>query len=200
MKLVHYVVVAGAVAFASASGAQTVETAAPPQSQEDSLGLKAAASHAALLAVPEAPSTVVAEAVEPLPQDLTEYKKHLAERIAELNDGAIKKESPRPADAQIVGLTVLGLHIRADGSAERVWVVRSSGKTQLDDAAIASVNRALPLPAPTEASMVGRGFTILAESWLHRTDGKFQLISKTLSSLAQVTQPVRTARAKSAVH
>ena len=183
-----------AALYAVAVGAQTVPN------PDESLGLKAAPAHATLLAAPEAADLPVAEAVEPAPQDVAEYKKHLAERIAEVNDAAVKKESPRPLDANIAGLTVLGLHIRADGSAERVWVVRSSGKQQLDEAAIASVTRALPLPAPTEASMVGRGFTILAESWLHRTDGKFQLISKTLSSLAQVTQPTRTMRAKSALH
>lgn len=130
---------------------------------------------------PVAPAPV-AVAREPKPADLNAYKLVLAEKIAQSNKQAVKLNAPRPSDSSITGLSVLGLQVRADGSIDRAWVVRSCGDTKLDNAALDSVHAAAPLPAPSEDAMVGRGYTIVAESWLHRNDGKFQLISKTLTT------------------
>jgi hypothetical protein len=30
--------------------------------------------------------------------------------------------------------------------------------------------------------MLGRGYTVFAESWLHRRDGRFQLVTKTMTT------------------
>jgi TonB family protein len=138
----------------------------------------------ALVVVPKpAPAPVpVIVAREPNPADLNAYKLVLAEKIAQSSKQAVKQNSPRPTDSSINGLSVIGLQIRADGGIDRAWVVRSSGDAKLDTLALDSVHAAAPLPPPSESAMVGRGYTIVAESWLHKNDGKFQLISKTLST------------------
>jgi len=125
-----------------------------------------------------APAPVVAR--EPDPADVNVYKVEAAERIAKANANVEKKNLKRPADAKIAGLTVVGVQVRADGTTERVWVVRSSSKPKLDQAALDAFNKAVPLPAPSEQAMVGRGYVVYAESCIHRTDGKIQLVSKTL--------------------
>lgn len=125
-----------------------------------------------------APAPVVAR--EPDPADVNAYKVEAAERIAKVNANVEKKNVKRPADAKIAGLTVVGVQVRADGTTERVWVVRSSSKPKLDQAALDAFGKAVPLPAPGERAMVGRGYVVYAESCIHRTDGKIQLVSKTL--------------------
>lgn len=124
-----------------------------------------------------APTPVVAH--EPDPAHVNAYKRVVAEKIAKSNPSAIKTDAKRPADAAIAGLTVVGVQVLADGSTERVWVVRSSSRPKLDQAAIDSVTKSLPLPLPPENVTVGRGYTVFAESWIHRNDGRFQLVSKT---------------------
>jgi TonB family protein len=127
-------------------------------------------------------AALVSYAREPSVADLNAYKLVLAEKIVQSNKQAVKVNAPRPSDSSIAGLSVLGLQVRADGGIDRAWVVRSCGDAKLDNAALDSVRAAAPLPAPAEDAMVGRGYTIVAESWLHRTDGKFQLVSKTLTT------------------
>ncbi len=127
------------------------------------------------------PAPVAAPVVarEPDPADVNAYKIEAAERIAKVNANAVKANAKRPDDAKIAGLTVVGVQVRADGSTERVWVVRSSSKPKLDQTALDAVAKAAPLPLPNEKVLVGRGSVVFAESFIHRTDGKFQLVSKT---------------------
>ncbi len=131
---------------------------------------------------------------EPDPANVTAYKVVVAEKIAKMNRDALKENAPRPADRSISGLTVVGLLVRADGTIDRVWIVRSSGQGKLDQTALASIENALPLPQPPENTMLGRGYTVLAESWLHRTDGRFQLISKTMTTGAPDTSNLASNR------
>ncbi|CAN5161009.1 hypothetical protein BH10PSE17_BH10PSE17_04260 [soil metagenome] len=119
---------------------------------------------------------------EPDPINVTQYKLAVAEKIAKANRDALKENAPRPADKSISGLTVVGLLVRSDGTIDKAWVVRSSGSGKLDQTALASIENALPLPPPPENTMLGRGYTVFAESWLHRVDGRFQLVTKTMTT------------------
>ncbi|CAN5362051.1 hypothetical protein BH09PSE6_BH09PSE6_23460 [soil metagenome] len=119
---------------------------------------------------------------EPDPVNVTQYKLAVAEKIAKANRDALKDNAPRPADKSLNGLTVVGLLVRADGTIDKAWVVRSSGSGKLDQTALASIENALPLPPPPENTMLGRGYTVFAESWLHRVDGRFQLVTKTMTT------------------
>ncbi|WP_051379058.1 energy transducer TonB family protein [Derxia gummosa] len=126
-----------------------------------------------------APAVIVAE---PAKADLDAYKRVVAERIAATSRLAMKQDAPRPADTALKGVTVVGLQVHEDGKIDRAWVVRSSGDDKLDQAAVASVTSIQPLPLPPENTTLGLGYTIFSESWLHRADGRFQLISKTLTA------------------
>lgn len=130
-------------------------------------------------ASPQAADAQAPVAREPDPGDLNAYKVVVAEKVVKHADKAVKANAKRPNDATINGLTVIGAQIRANGTAERLWVVRSSSKPQLDQLAMDSIVAAQPLPLPPEKVLVGRSYVIFAESFIHRNDGKFQLISKT---------------------
>jgi len=118
-------------------------------------------------------------ALEPSRADLDAYKHIVAEHIAAASRTAIKQNAPRPADTSLKGVTVVGLQVKTDGNIDRAWVVRSSGDDKLDQLAVNSVTSVQPLPAPPDNTTLGHGYTIFSESWLHRVDGHFQLISKT---------------------
>ncbi|WP_085315062.1 energy transducer TonB family protein [Derxia lacustris] len=140
-----------------------------------------------------APEPIV---LEPAKADVDAYKRVVAEHIAGAARTALKQDAPRPADTALKGVTVVGLQVHSDGKIDRAWVVRSSGDDKLDQFALASVVSTQPLPAPPANTTLGIGYTIFSESWLHRSDGRFQLISKTLTTAVPTPAYAEAAPAK----
>lgn len=178
-KLISIMAIASLAACAQMSSKTSDSTpagSAPPAAEATSVATAPSSTPAA---APTAPAYGSPMKVDPDPKDVAKYKTIVANKIASSNSMGMKNDAPRPADANIKGLTVVGLQVRQDGQIDKAWIVRPSGDDTLDRKALESVKAASPLPSPTEDVMLGRGYAVFAESWIHRTDGHFQLVSKT---------------------
>jgi protein TonB len=127
---------------------------------------------------PPAPS-VAAPKLPPPKTPLEAYKRDLAQRILSAN--ATQTFDGRPPDI-LRAVIVLQLTLDRNGKVAALKTLRSRHPAQ-EKVAIASVRAAGPLPAPP-ASLLRRGTLEVAETWLFRDDGTFQL-----RSLAEAQAP-----------
>jgi len=107
------------------------------------------------------------------------YKRDVAQHIYRHCPELLFNGPPPPTLRSVV---VLALNIDASGRPNTVGLLRSNGFTDLEGVAISSVRRASPLPPPPR--LIARaGHVEFVETWLFRSDGKFQI-----RSLADVQQ------------
>lgn len=99
------------------------------------------------------------------------YKKDAALWISNVNSKHLFEGAPPPILKSVV---VLSIAIDAEGQPTRVAVLRSNGYTELERAAVQSVQRAAPLPQPSRM-IVHHGGLEYTETWLFRDDGRFQI-------------------------
>jgi protein TonB len=104
---------------------------------------------------------------------LDAYKREAASRITQRNADSIADALP-PILKSVV---VLDITVDRDGRPVVVAVRRSNGYRELEQAAIASVHRAGPFPAPPPALLEGTNTVTYVETWLFRPDGRFQVRS-----------------------
>lgn len=139
---------------------------------------------------PEAPAAPPAPQPSPAPATgasklpppktpLEAYKRELAQRILSAN-GAQTFEG-KPPDI-LHAVVVLQLTVDGKGKLTGLKTLRSRHPPQ-EKVALASVRAAAPLPAPP-ATLLRRGTLEVAETWLFRDDGKFQI-----RSLAEAQAP-----------
>jgi protein TonB len=153
-----FLVVFAAAALAAACGAPPTppaEQPAAPVSPEPAVPPKAAAPR---LPPPKTP--------------LDAYKRELAQRILDANAARTFEGAPPHLLRAVV---VLQLTIDRTGKVTQVKTLRTRDGA-MAKVATDSVRTAAPLPAPP-ASLLRRGTLELAETWLFRDDGKFQVRS-----------------------
>jgi TonB family protein len=128
--------------------------------------------------------TMAARAVAPTaaytPKHLTSdgasldvYKQHAAKHIAAVTPD-------RQADSlppMLKSVVVLDISVDREGNPVHVAVRRSNGYKDLERAAVESVKRAGPLPAPSAAVLGGHPTVSYVETWLFRHDGRYQIRS-----------------------
>lgn len=107
----------------------------------------------------------------PRPLTLEDYRRILAERIVQASAGQVFEGPPPPMLRSVV---VLSLRIDATGRPVRLQLLRGNGHRDLEEAALRSVQQAVPLPEPG-ALAAGPGDLEFSETWLFREDGRFQL-------------------------
>jgi protein TonB len=128
---------------------------------------------------PAPPPPVAAPKLPPPKTPLEAYKRELAQRILAAN--VPQTFNGRPPDI-LHAVVVLQLTVDRDGKLTALKTLRSRHPPQ-ERAAVASVRAAAPFPAPP-ASLLRRGTLEVAETWLFRDDGKFQI-----RSLAEAQAP-----------
>jgi protein TonB len=124
-------------------------------------------------AAPPAPAPRAAAPKLPPPKTpLDAYKREVAQRILDTN-GEHTFAGPPPHLLRAV--VVLQLTIDRTGKVTQLKTLRTRDGT-MAKAASSSVRAAAPLPAPP-AALLRRGTLEVAETWLFRDDGKFQVRS-----------------------
>jgi protein TonB len=126
-----------------------------------------------------APPAARLPALPPPKTPLDAYKRELAQRILAAN--AAQTFDGKPPDI-LHAVVVLQLTLDRNGKLTTLKTLRSRHPPQ-ERVALASVRAAAPLPAPP-ASLLRRGSLEIAETWLFRDDGKFQI-----RSLAEAQAP-----------
>ena len=101
------------------------------------------------------------------------YKKHVAEHIHAKNS----RERADSLPPILKSVVVLNISIDRDGKPVHVAVMRSNGHKDVEQAAIRSVQRAAPLPAPSPELLGNRDTVSFVETWLFRPDGLYQVRS-----------------------
>jgi protein TonB len=101
------------------------------------------------------------------------YKKQAAKHIVAASPEAFEGQLPEI----LKSVVVLDLTIDRDGKVVKASVRRSNGYKELEATALESVRRAGRLPALTLAVHRGAPTISYLETWLFRSDGKFQLRS-----------------------
>jgi TonB family protein len=137
---------------------------APPADEES----HTIAAHAVAPTAAYAPKRATSDAAS-----LNIYKQHAAKRIA-----AVTPE--RQADSLppiLKSVVVLDISVDRDGNPVHVAVRRSNGYKDFERAAVESVKRAGPLPAPSPAVLGGHTMVSYTETWLFRPDGRYQIRS-----------------------
>ena len=168
-------VVLGAATFLAGCGAGTrapdqLDKAATTRAP-DSTPIKAtpvapndAASSGALRVAPPRVSTA---------RSIEDYKRDAARHVYFHNAPKLYEGAPPPLLKSIV---VLNIKVDANGTPTHVSVMRSNGFRELDRLAVQSVHDAAPLPIPHRA-LQKRGITEFVETWLFRSDSRFQIRS-----------------------
>ena len=105
------------------------------------------------------------------------YKVEVANRVYQANSESVFTGQPPPLLRSIVVVSVV---VDENGKLVSSKVFRDNGDVEARAAALASLQRAGPLPRPTRA-VLRRGQVEYLESWLFRRDGKFQV--RTLAEL-----------------
>jgi protein TonB len=136
--------------------------AAPPQAQQ-----------------PPAAPAATASKLPPPKTPLDAYKRELAQRILAAN--AAQTFEGKPPDI-LYAVVVLQFTVDRAGKVTALKTLRSRHPPQ-EKLALASVRAAAPFPAPP-AALLRRGTLEVAETWLFREDGKFQI-----RSLAEAQAP-----------
>jgi protein TonB len=104
---------------------------------------------------------------------LDAYKREAATRILQANAASVADALP----PLLQSVVVLDITVDRAGRPLVVSVRRSNGHRELEQAAIASVRRAEPLPVPPP-EILGRASAVtFVETWLFRADGRFQVRS-----------------------
>ncbi len=129
---------------------------------------------------PPAPApAAIAPKLPPPKTPLDAYKRDVAQRILAAN--AAQTFEGRPPDI-LRAVVVLQLTVDRNGKVTALKTLRSRHPPQ-EKVALASVRAAGSLPAPP-ADLLRRGTLEVAETWLFRDDGKFQI-----RSLAEAQAP-----------
>ena len=99
------------------------------------------------------------------------YKTDVANRVYEANSEQVFSGKPPPLLRSIVVVSVV---VDENGKLISSRVFRDNGDAEARSMALASLQRASPLPRPARAVLSG-GKVEYLESWLFRRDGKFQM-------------------------
>jgi len=102
-----------------------------------------------------------------------QYKEEVAEKVMQSNPGRASRE----LQPMLRSVVVVSFTIDRDGRVLNSSVYRTNGDDEVEAAAISSLRRATPLPAPPKVLLDRAGRVDLMESWLFNTDGRFQLRS-----------------------
>ena len=102
-----------------------------------------------------------------------EYKKHAAQHIVAANAHVFAPSLP-PILKSVV---VLDITVDGEGNVTRLSLFRSNGWDDAEKAAMDSVRRAGKLPAPSRQVLAGQTSVRFLETWLVRSDNKFQVRS-----------------------
>jgi len=102
-----------------------------------------------------------------------QYKEAVAEKVMQSNPGRASRE----LQPMLRSVVVVSFTIDRDGRVLHSSVYRTNGDDEVEAAAIGSLRRAAPLPAPPKTLLDHAGRVDLMESWLFNTDGRFQLRS-----------------------
>jgi protein TonB len=141
---------------------------APPSPPEQRPSPPAAAPPPA----PTPPPRVAAPKLLPPKTPLDAYKREMAQQILDRNATSTFEGAPPHFLRAVV---VLQLTLDANGKVTQVKTLRTRD-TGLAKAAADSVRAAAPPPAPPPG-LLRRGSLEVAETWLFRDDGKFQVRS-----------------------
>ncbi len=128
---------------------------------------------------PPAAPAATASKLPPPKTPLDAYKRELAQRILAAN--AAQTFEGKPPDI-LYAVVVLQFTVDRAGKVTALKTLRSRHPPQ-ERLALASVRAAAPFPAPP-ASLLRRGTLEVAETWLFRDDGRFQI-----RSLAEAQAP-----------
>jgi protein TonB len=153
-------------AIAAVAGCATVES--PPPAQPEPAPVQAAPA-----APPKAAPAPVVRGPASNAATVDEYKKHVADHIHKKNT----KERADRLPPMLRSVITLTIEIDRDGKPVQVSLFRGNGYTELEQAAMASVRRAAPLPVPSSAVLGGHETVTFRETWLFRPDGMYQIRS-----------------------
>jgi len=99
---------------------------------------------------------------------IEQYKRSVARHILAANRYSGSKAAYR-------NITVVGYTIDRRGAVSETWVVRSSGDRTLDQHAISTFRKALPLPTPPGHLFEHDPVSHLSEAFVHTSDGGYKL-------------------------
>ena len=133
---------------------------------------------------PHPPIPVVSEAAarpiaprpkEPVPAPITveSYKKEFAQRVANASPGVFHDPLPK----MFKSIVVMDVTIGHDGKLAHVSIRRSNGYKDLETVALNSVRHAAPFAAPSRAIRRSDGSVNFLETFMFRSDGRFQIRS-----------------------
>lgn len=119
-----------------------------------------------------APATTTA-AVRLAPRDpaLEQWKLRAAQQIHSANKTLLFEGRPHHLLKAVI---VIEATVDRAGQVTQLKVMRSLGIKSLEQAALASLKAASPLPPPP-ATLVARGPLVFTETWLFQNDGRFQV-------------------------
>ena len=107
---------------------------------------------------------------------LEQWKRQAAERIHTANAPQLFEGRPHHL---LQGVIVADVTVDRSGKVTRSKIVRSPGISRLDNAVLASLKTASPLPAPPPA-IVKTGAITYSETWLFTNDSRWRLRTLTL--------------------
>lgn len=125
-------------------------------------------------AAPNSPPAATGSPAQPAgstARNVSGYKTDVANRLYEVNSEQVFTGKPPPLLRSIVVLSVV---VDENGRLVSSRVFRDNGDAEARAMALASLQKAAPLPKPTRAVLSG-GKVEYLESWLFRRDGKFQV-------------------------
>ena len=122
------------------------------------------------------PSIGAGPRLAPRDPALEQWKRQAAERIHAANAPQLFEGRPHHL---LQGVIVVDVTVDRSGKVTRSKIVRSPGIARLNDAVLASLKTASPLPAPPPA-LVKAGAITYSETWLFTNDSKWRLRTLTL--------------------
>jgi protein TonB len=123
-----------------------------------------------------APSPAAGPRLAPRDPALEQWKRQVAEHIHAANAKQLFEGRPHHL---LQGVIVADLTVDRNGRVTRSKIVRSPGIARLNNAVLASVKTAAPLPAPPPA-LVKAGPITYSETWLFTNDSRWRLRTLTL--------------------
>lgn len=174
MKRQYFLIAAASSVIAVAAGCGSV----PPSPTT----APAPAVSAPAPAAPSAPSAVFGPWTGSGPRlaardpALEQWKRQAAEHIHSANSRQLFEGRPHHL---LQGVIVADVTVDRSGKVMRSKIVRSPGIARLDNAVLASLKTASPLPAPPPA-VVKTGAITYSETWLFTNDSKWRLRTLTM--------------------